>query len=60
GNRDTEIAISLGYAAAMIAPILWLFDQSLVLLHIAQMKSLRYDIAQMLGMRLGTALRIRL
>lgn len=54
--RNTEIGITFGCAAATNALILRVFDQRLVLLLIAEMKALRYDIAQMLAMHPRAAL----
>ena len=50
-NRNAEIGVTLGCAAAAVALILGVFEKSLVLLFIAEMKTLGYEIAQVLAMQ---------
>ena len=60
GNRLTEIGLLLSRTVAVIAPILWLLDQSSIFVLIRQMKTLRHYIAQMLGMGACVAFFIKL
>jgi len=49
-NRNTKTGFARGYAPAAMATISGVVDESLVLGLIADMKTLRYHIAQVFGM----------
>jgi hypothetical protein len=49
-NRNTKTGLACGYAPAAMATISGVFDESLVLLLVADMKALRYHVAQVFGM----------
>ncbi len=59
-NGNTKIGIARGYAPAAMALVQGVFDESLVLGLIADMKTLRYHIAQVFGMYSRAALQIGL
>ena len=54
-SRNTEIGVTFGYTATMVALVLCIFDQSLVLWLVTEMKTLRYNIAQVLAVQLRGA-----
>ncbi len=59
-NGNTKIRVTRGYAPAAIALVPGVFDESLVLGLVADMKTLRHHVAQVVGMRSRAALQIGL
>ena len=59
-NRNTKIGIARGYAFAVLAYVPGVLDESFVLGLVADMKTLRYHIAQVFGMYSRAALQIGL
>ena len=59
-RRHTQVPAAVGYPAATAAQESRLIDQSLVLVHVAQVKTLRGNIAQMFEVQLLSGFGIQL
>jgi hypothetical protein len=50
GNRNTKIGVACSCAPAVMAPVIGIFHESLILLLVTYVETLRYHIAQMFRM----------